>query len=89
MPASTDLGEEIENPFGYDKNDLNLDHFTQNIIRNELKAITSTAAPDPARWAFVPENDLLFARNYHTDERLTPQVWMTRGYVQMQSALHV
>ncbi|ESK91588.1 UPF0187-domain-containing protein [Moniliophthora roreri MCA 2997] len=82
-------GEEIENPFGYDKNDLNLDHFTQNIIRNELKAITSTAAPDPARWAFVPENDLLFARNYHTDERLSPQDWMARGYVQMQSALHV
>ncbi|KAK7062644.1 Glycine--tRNA ligase 1, mitochondrial [Paramarasmius palmivorus] len=77
-------GEEIENPFGYDKNDLNLDHFTQNIIRNELKAITSTATPDPARWAFVAENDLLFARNYHTDERLTPQDWMARGYVQMQ-----
>jgi predicted membrane chloride channel (bestrophin family) len=26
-------GEEIENPFGYDKNDLNLDHFTQGIVK--------------------------------------------------------
>ena len=26
-------GEEIENPFGYDKNDLDLDHFCQDIIR--------------------------------------------------------
>ncbi|KAG9093797.1 hypothetical protein FS749_013722, partial [Ceratobasidium sp. UAMH 11750] len=34
-------GEEIENPFGYDKNDLNLDHFCHNIIRAELLAITS------------------------------------------------
>ncbi|KAF7368787.1 hypothetical protein MVEN_00203800 [Mycena venus] len=46
-------GEEIENPFGYDKNDLNLDHFTHNIIRNELRAITSAAAPDPDRWVSV------------------------------------
>ncbi|GAW04951.1 UPF0187-domain-containing protein [Lentinula edodes] len=80
-------GEEIENPFGYDKNDLNLDHFTHNIIRNELRAITSTPAPDPARWAFAPENDLLFASDVHTDERVTPQEWIGRGYIQMQHAL--
>ncbi|KAJ4473986.1 UPF0187-domain-containing protein [Lentinula edodes] len=80
-------GEEIENPFGYDKNDLNLDHFTHNIIRNELRAITSTPAPDPARWAFAPENDLLFASDVHTDERVTPQEWIGRGYMQMQHAL--
>ncbi|KAJ3913888.1 Bestrophin, RFP-TM, chloride channel-domain-containing protein, partial [Lentinula edodes] len=82
-------GEEIESmhPFGYDKNDLNLDHFTHNIIRNELRAITSTPAPDPARWAFAPENDLLFASDVHTDERVTPQEWIGRGYIQMQHAL--
>ncbi|THU99022.1 UPF0187-domain-containing protein [Dendrothele bispora CBS 962.96] len=80
-------GEEIENPFGYDKNDLNLDHFTRNIIRNELQALTSTAPPDPARWAFAPENDLLFARDGDRDERLTPDEWMKRGYASMQSAL--
>ncbi|KAI9465829.1 UPF0187-domain-containing protein [Lactarius psammicola] len=31
-------GEEIENPFGYDKNDLNLDHYTSGIIRGFLFA---------------------------------------------------
>ncbi|KAF9017082.1 UPF0187-domain-containing protein [Hymenopellis radicata] len=79
-------GEEIENPFGYDKNDLNMDHFTSNIIRNELRAITSTAPPDPARWAFAQENDLLFAGNYANDERVTPEEWMKRGYGSMQVA---
>ncbi|KAF9531349.1 Bestrophin, RFP-TM, chloride channel-domain-containing protein [Crepidotus variabilis] len=70
-------GEEIENPFGYDKNDLNLDHFTHNIIRNEMKAITSTPPPDPAHWAFVLENNLLFSHNF--DERVSPAEWMARG----------
>ncbi|KAF5364958.1 hypothetical protein D9758_008138 [Tetrapyrgos nigripes] len=80
-------GEEIENPFGYDKNDLNLDHFTRNIIRNELQALTSTAPPDPARWAFAPENDLLFARDFQRDERVTPDEWLKRGYHSMQGTL--
>jgi len=44
-------GEEIENPFGYDKNDLNLDHFCRNIIRLELHAMTSVPVPDPADWS--------------------------------------
>ncbi|KAJ7595691.1 Bestrophin, RFP-TM, chloride channel-domain-containing protein [Mycena floridula] len=83
-------GEEIENPFGYDKNDLNLDHFTNNIIRNELRAITSTAAPDPARWAFSPENDMLFAAELNSSgERVTPDQWLQRGYHQMQTALAI
>lgn len=37
-----------------------MDHFTQNIIRNELLAITSRPPPDPADWAFSPFNDSLF-----------------------------
>ncbi|KAG5642867.1 hypothetical protein DXG03_002012 [Asterophora parasitica] len=76
-------GEEIENPFGYDKNDLNLDHFTHNIIRNELRAITSSPAPDPARWAFAAENDLLFT-DPKDGERLSPNEWLRRGHVEMQ-----
>ncbi|KAF5339585.1 hypothetical protein D9611_011411 [Ephemerocybe angulata] len=70
-------GEEIENPFGYDKNDLNLDHFTQNIIRSELKAVTSAPPPDPARWAFGAENNLLFAAD--VNDRVPPQGWVDRG----------
>ncbi|KDR70193.1 hypothetical protein GALMADRAFT_255052 [Galerina marginata CBS 339.88] len=78
-------GEEIENPFGYDKNDLNLDHFTHNIIRNELRAVTSTPPPDPSRWAFVPENNLLFSNSL--DERVSPEEWISRGAVAMQKNL--
>ncbi|KIY42932.1 hypothetical protein FISHEDRAFT_54452, partial [Fistulina hepatica ATCC 64428] len=76
--------EEIER---YEKNDLNLDHFTRNIIRNELHAITSIAPPDPAIWAFVKDNDLIFAANYNKDERLPPEEWVRRGYPWMQAAL--
>ncbi|KJA27108.1 hypothetical protein HYPSUDRAFT_158134 [Hypholoma sublateritium FD-334 SS-4] len=78
-------GEEIENPFGYDKNDLNLDHFTHNIIRNELRAVTSTPAPDPERWAFVAENNLLFANDL--DTRISPAEWISRGPIEMQRSL--
>ncbi|RDB30055.1 hypothetical protein Hypma_013889 [Hypsizygus marmoreus] len=81
-------GEEIENPFGYDKNDLNLDHFTNNIIRNELRAITSAPPPDPSRWAFSAENDLLFANNIE-QERVTPAEWMKKGHVEMQRSMSV
>jgi putative membrane protein len=79
-------GEEIENPFGYAKNDLNLDHFTRNIIRNELHAITSTAPPDPSVWAFAPENNLIFAAN-EKQERVPPEEWVRRGYGRMQAAM--
>ncbi|RXW20404.1 hypothetical protein EST38_g5459 [Candolleomyces aberdarensis] len=72
-------GEEIENPFGYDKNDLNLDHFTSKIIRNELKAITSTPPPDPAKWAFAPENNLVFSHGTDVHERISPDEWVARG----------
>ncbi|KIY53139.1 UPF0187-domain-containing protein, partial [Fistulina hepatica ATCC 64428] len=81
-------GEEIENPFGYDKNDLNLDHFTNNIIRNELRAITSAPPPNPSVWAFVAENDLLFsAPRDERRERVTPNEWLERGFPVMQTAL--
>nr|GAT50619.1 predicted protein [Mycena chlorophos] len=80
-------GEEIENPFGYDKNDLNLDHFTHSIIRSELRAITSAAAPDPERWIFAAENDMLFVGNVELDERVGPDTWVKRGSGPMLAAL--
>ncbi|TFK23300.1 UPF0187-domain-containing protein [Coprinopsis marcescibilis] len=70
-------GEEIENPFGYDKNDLNLDHFTSEIIRNELKAVTSAPRPNPEKWAFSPENNTLFGE--HRGERTGPEEWVSKG----------
>ncbi|KAG6868578.1 hypothetical protein C0993_000843 [Termitomyces sp. T159_Od127] len=80
-------GEEIENPFGYDKNDLNLDHFTGHIIRNELRAITSAPPPNPSRWAFATENDSLISSPVDGAERITPEVWMKRGNVAIQKAM--
>ncbi|CDO73358.1 hypothetical protein BN946_scf185008.g121 [Trametes cinnabarina] len=76
-------GEEIENPFGYDKNDLNLDHFTHNIIRNELRALTALPAPHVESWAFSQFNDQIFT----TEERASPEEWMQRGLGRIQAAL--
>ncbi|KIJ49262.1 hypothetical protein M422DRAFT_28203 [Sphaerobolus stellatus SS14] len=88
-------GEEIENPFGYDKNDLNMDHFTQSIIRPELIAITSLPTPEPAEWAFSPMNDYIFdSHSLPGDmaasriiERATPDEWVSRGTVHMTEVL--
>ncbi|KAI0916210.1 hypothetical protein AcV5_003211 [Taiwanofungus camphoratus] len=80
-------GEEIENPFGYDKNDLNMDHFTHNIIRNELRALTALPVPDPSIWAFSSYNDQILSSP--GEERVTPEEWMQRGLVRMQAALAV
>ncbi|KAH9950712.1 UPF0187-domain-containing protein [Amylocystis lapponica] len=79
-------GEEIES---YDKNDLNLDHFTHNIIRNELRALTALPVPDPSVWAFSQFNDQIFGRSVSDEERATPDEWMQRGLGRMQAALSV
>lgn len=53
-------GDEIEQPFGYDYNDLNLDHFTKHIIRRELRAMTGMPIQDPTEWMFSSVNDTVF-----------------------------
>ncbi|KZV80111.1 UPF0187-domain-containing protein, partial [Exidia glandulosa HHB12029] len=90
------LGNEIENPFGYDKNDLNLDYFTNTIIAAELAAITSVPPPNVGTWAFVPENDQLFAplvrghgapKSGPAFDRIPPEEWLRRGEGRMREAL--
>ncbi|EIW72158.1 hypothetical protein TREMEDRAFT_24583 [Tremella mesenterica DSM 1558] len=54
-----DIGGEIENPFGYDKNDLNLDFFTEEIIRRELAAVISRPVPLAEEWMFSPHNRVI------------------------------
>jgi len=39
-------GEEIEQPFGYDKNDLDLDFFCRQIIRTDLEDIRQVSCPN-------------------------------------------
>ncbi|KAG1720376.1 UPF0187-domain-containing protein [Suillus lakei] len=80
-------GEEIENPFGYDRNDLNMDHFVQNIIRKELRAITATPTPDPAEWAFSPQNDFLGALSSGAVPE-TPSAWLQKGKAEILTALY-
>ncbi|KAG8723711.1 hypothetical protein FRC09_002049, partial [Ceratobasidium sp. 395] len=77
-------GEEIENPFGYDKNDLNLDHFCRNIIHAELLAITSVPVPDPNEWAFVRDNDCVFGTDAPAQ---SPNEWLRKGERAMRDAL--
>ncbi|KAH7338334.1 Bestrophin, RFP-TM, chloride channel-domain-containing protein [Rhizoctonia solani] len=77
-------GEEIENPFGYDKNDLNLDHFCRNIIHAELMAITSVPVPDPNEWAFVKDNDCVFGTQ---GTIRTPEGWVKAGEPAMRKEL--
>lgn len=61
------IGAEIENPFGYDKNDLNLDFFCHQIINQELAAITARPFPPPEEWVFSSENQTLGVQGVGVD----------------------
>lgn len=50
-----EIGQEIENPFNYDLNDLDLDHFCLSLQR-ELHEITAHHNPSPSEWVFTPGN---------------------------------
>ncbi|KDQ16816.1 hypothetical protein BOTBODRAFT_129750, partial [Botryobasidium botryosum FD-172 SS1] len=82
-------GEEIENPFGYDKNDLNLDYFTENIIRQEILAVTAYPLPKITDWAFSPDNDLFGTPGpaQGGGEAVPPEEWVRRGVTEMRNVL--
>ncbi|KDQ13630.1 hypothetical protein BOTBODRAFT_146028 [Botryobasidium botryosum FD-172 SS1] len=90
-------GEEIENPFGYDKNDLNMDYFTGNIIRQEILAVTAYPIPKVSEWAFSPRNDLfgVGARDHRGQDEgdegevevVPPEEWVKRGTLRMRNVL--
>ncbi|KNZ53368.1 hypothetical protein VP01_3262g1 [Puccinia sorghi] len=65
------IGEDIENPFGYASNDLDLDHFCKDIILRELDELTydklprlhiprSTPPTDPMSFVLTSSNMPLF-----------------------------
>ncbi|KAI9624670.1 hypothetical protein H4Q26_016734 [Puccinia striiformis f. sp. tritici PST-130] len=56
------IGEDIENPFGYSSNDLDLDHFCSDIISRELGELTSTPPTDPMSFVLTSSNMPLFER---------------------------
>ncbi|KAJ7491549.1 hypothetical protein B0H11DRAFT_2398915 [Mycena galericulata] len=47
-----EIGQEIENPFNYDENDLDLDGFCLAIQR-ELREVTAHTTPDPSTFVFT------------------------------------
>ncbi|RUS14176.1 Bestrophin, RFP-TM, chloride channel-domain-containing protein [Endogone sp. FLAS-F59071] len=66
------IGQEIENPFGYDSNDLPLDLFCQVIIF-ELNQLTSTPPPSAVQdWIFSAKNKP-FCHTGATAEQLKEQ----------------
>ncbi|KAH9965276.1 Bestrophin, RFP-TM, chloride channel-domain-containing protein [Russula dissimulans] len=77
-------GEEIES---YDKNDLDLDHFTNGILRKELAAICAMPTPDPKDWVFSPSNNRIFNAHIRSAERVTPEEWVRRGQGSLRVAL--
>ncbi|KAI6135868.1 UPF0187-domain-containing protein [Pisolithus croceorrhizus] len=77
-------GAEIQNPFGYDKNDLNLNDFV-HIIRKELHSMTSRPTPNPLEWVFCNENNLMFP-SCPNGEVMPPDEWLKRGSAGMYEA---
>ena len=53
------IGSELENPFGYDVNDLELDTFCEQIA-NEIDVISSIQKPKTKDWVRKDTNMVLF-----------------------------
>lgn len=66
-----------------------MDHFTHNIIRRELHALTAQPVPVPSDWAFSRWNDLLIVQGSKVAEspRVPPEEWVGRGVGRMREAL--
>ncbi|KAJ8519419.1 hypothetical protein ONZ45_g3612 [Pleurotus djamor] len=65
-----EIGQEIEDPFGYDANDLDVDSFCLTIER-ELHEITTHLCPEPDIFVFSPWNQPFAPSDRRTAEALT------------------
>ncbi|KAJ7848581.1 UPF0187-domain-containing protein [Mycena olivaceomarginata] len=65
-----EIGQEIENPFNYDENDLDLDHFCLSIQR-ELHEVTAHTMPDPSTFVFTSWNQPFAPADRRNAEELT------------------
>ncbi|KAJ7031904.1 Bestrophin, RFP-TM, chloride channel-domain-containing protein [Mycena alexandri] len=68
-----EIGQEIENPFNYDLNDLDLDAFCLGVQR-ELHEITAHTTPDPTQFIFSAWNQPLAPGDRRSAEELTANV---------------
>nr|AIR74635.1 putative poxc laccase transcription factor [Pleurotus ostreatus] len=64
-----EIGQEIEDPFGYDANDLDVDSFCLHIER-EIHEITAHHCPTPDVFAFSPWNQPFAPADRRTAEML-------------------
>ncbi|KAF7324044.1 hypothetical protein MKEN_00626600 [Mycena kentingensis (nom. inval.)] len=67
-----EIGQEIENPFGYDANDLDLDNFCLAIQR-ELHEITAHTSPNPSEFVFSGWNQPLAPGDRRSAEELVKE----------------
>ncbi|KAI9735062.1 MAG: hypothetical protein M1818_006639 [Claussenomyces sp. TS43310] len=75
------IGQEIENPFGHDVNDLPLDVYCQD-ISTEIEILTALAPPKPTDFIPHDANQVLFPLS--TDSHST---WSQRSVEDIRSAL--
>ncbi|KAI0353376.1 UPF0187-domain-containing protein [Trametes cingulata] len=68
-----EIGQEIENPFNYDMNDLDLDSFCLSIQR-ELHEITAHTCPDPEEYIFTAWNQPFAPGDRRTAEEMMSDV---------------
>ncbi|KAF2841181.1 UPF0187-domain-containing protein [Patellaria atrata CBS 101060] len=75
------IGREIENPFGMDVNDLNLDYFCDQLAQ-EIDVISSNPAPKPAEFVMHKNNMVMFPLG-----ESGYQSWEQRSLEQIRTAL--
>jgi len=68
-----EIGQEIENPFNYDENDLDLDSFC-NMISRELHEVTTHSSPDPSTYIFSAFNQPFAPGDRRTAEEMRQDV---------------
>lgn len=64
-----EIASQVENPFGYDDSDLDLDHFCA-LIAAELREIVAHPQPDPEEFVFSPMNQPFWPTNERTAEEI-------------------
>ncbi|KAI0819472.1 UPF0187-domain-containing protein [Trametes gibbosa] len=80
-----EIGQEIENPFNYDMNDLDLDSFCLSIQR-ELHEITAHTCPDPEEYIFTAWNQPFAPGDRRTAEEMMSDV--SHSYHGPETGMH-
>ncbi|KAI0764800.1 Bestrophin, RFP-TM, chloride channel-domain-containing protein [Fomes fomentarius] len=80
-----EIGQEIENPFNYDMNDLDLDAFCLTIQR-ELHEITAHTSPEPDEYIFTTWNQPFAPSDRRTAEEMVNDI--NHSYHTVDTGMH-